>query len=69
MKHEKEIDDLLRELFFQEWMNEDDFNEVITLTLKAAEISKQNLSDNLETGIKNGFPIKQQFDILKHILK
>lgn len=69
MKHETEIDNLLKELLYDEsWMDDEDYKEVIDLTFKAMGITKQKLSDDIEIGIKNGYTIEQQIDLLKRIL-
>jgi hypothetical protein len=31
-------------------------------------ITKQKLSDDIEIGIKNGYTVKQQIDLLKRVL-
>jgi hypothetical protein len=69
MKHETKIDKLLRELLYDEsWMDDEDYKEVIDLTFKTMGITKQKLSDDIETGIKNGYTVKQQIDLLKQVL-
>ncbi|MFT6880879.1 MAG: putative Ser/Thr protein kinase [Arcticibacterium sp.] len=70
MKHETEIDKLLKELLYDKsWMDDEDYKEVIDLTFKTMGITKQKLSDDIETGIKNGYTVKQQIDLLKQVLK
>ena len=69
MKHEIEIDKLLKELLYDKsWMNEEDYKEVIYLTFKTMGITKQKLSDDIEIGIKNGYTVRQQIDLLKQVL-
>lgn len=69
MKHETEIDNLLKESLYDEsWMDDEDYKEVIDLTFKQMGINKQKLSDDIEIGIKNGYTIKKQIDLLKQIL-
>lgn len=69
MKHESEIDNLLKELLYDEsWMDDEDYKEVIDLTFKTMGITKQKLSDDIEIGIKNGYTVKQQIDLLKRVL-
>lgn len=66
MKYETEIDNLLKELLYDEsWMDDEDYKEVIDLTFKTMGITKQKLSDDIEIGIKNGYTVKQQIDLLK----
>jgi hypothetical protein len=69
MKHETEIDRLLKELLYDEsWMDDEDYKEVIDLTFRTMGITKQKLSDDIEIGIKNGYTVKQQIDLLKRVL-
>ena len=69
MKHETEIDNLLKELLYDEsWMDDEDYKEVIDLTFKTMGITKQKISDDIEIGIKNGYTVKQQIDLLKRVL-
>lgn len=69
MKHETEIDNLLKELLYDEsWMDDKDYKEVIDLTFKTMGITKQKLSDDIETGVKNGYTVKQQIELLKRVL-
>ena len=69
MKHETEIDRLLKELLYDEsWMDDQDYKEVIDLTFRTMGITKQKLSDDIEIGIKNGYTVKQQIDLLKRVL-
>jgi hypothetical protein len=69
MKHETEIDRLLKELLYDEsWMDDEDYKELIYLTFRTMGITKQKLSDDIEIGIKNGYTVKQQIDLLKRVL-
>jgi hypothetical protein len=68
MKHEKEIDNLLKELLYDSWMDDDDYNEVLDLTFKKIGMTKQKLSNDIEAGIKNGYTVGQQIEILKRVL-
>jgi hypothetical protein len=68
MKYEKEIDNLLREILFEDWMSEDEYNEVIFETFMQLNTSKEKLSKELEIGVKNGYSIELQFDMIKSII-
>ena len=65
MKYEKEIDQLLHDLFYDDWMRDDDYNQIISEILKEANTSKQELSDQLEIGLENGYSIDNQIKLLK----
>ena len=69
MKHQTEIDKLLKELIYDgSWMDDEDYEEVIELTFKTMGITKQKLSDDIEIGIKNGYNVEQQIELLKRVL-
>lgn len=68
MKHEKEIEEFLRGLVYNETMSEDEYNQIVEETLKVMDITKQTLSDHLETGVVNGYSIEAQIKILRQII-
>ena len=65
MKHAKEINQLLHDLFYDDWMSDDDYNQIICEVLKEANTSKQELSNQLDIGIENGYSIENQIKLLK----
>jgi predicted type IV restriction endonuclease len=66
MKHEKEIDELLKDLFYDEtWMDDEDYEECLELIFSLTELSKQKISDDIEIGIKNGWSLEKQIRVLK----
>jgi len=70
MKHEKEIDALLREiLYFEDLMDEEDYLLVVDEALKTAGITKQDLSNDIEVGLRNGYTLEEQLILLKKSLK
>ena len=68
MKYEKEIDVFLREIIYESWMDENDYNEVINETFKQLGTNKEKLSNDIEIGIKNGYSIETQFALVKRAL-
>ena len=69
IKYEKEIDKLLKDLFYATWMDDEDYKEVIDETFKVMGITKQKLSDDIEIGVKNGYTVEQQFQLFKILVK
>lgn len=65
MKYEKEIDDMFRSIFYEDFLDEDEFNFLINEGLKQNNISKQVISDQLETGVNNGYSIEDQIMLVK----
>ena len=69
MKYEKDIDNLLKDLIYQDWMNDSDYNEVLSEIFKELNITKEKLCLDIEVGVNNGYSIDQQFVIIKKIFK
>lgn len=64
MKHEKEIDQLLKDLFYHFWMQDWYYDNLIEEIMNELKISKEQLSKDIETGIKNGHSIESQLKIV-----
>ena len=68
--YKKESENLLKELFCEEWMDEDDWNEFLVELDKATGLSTiDQMSNDIETGIKNGHSLEKQIEICKEIFK
>jgi len=68
MKYQKEIDQLLRDMFYEDWMDEEDYLEIEIEILKQTGVSKALLSKQIEIGVDNGYTIDKQIQIIKTIL-
>ena len=69
MRYEKELTEMFEYVFpKQEWMDDQEHDELISLSLDKMGIDKQKLSDDIEIGVKNGYTVEQQFSLLKKIL-
>ena len=70
MKYETEISEILKMAISKEsWMTSDEHKEAIDETFRQTGITKQQISDEIKTGIKNGYTVEQQIDLLKRALK
>jgi len=72
MKHKNEIDALLKELLYEDWMNDKDWKELeqqIPGLLKKAGTSYEEMSDEIDTGIANGLSLESQMAIIKQLLQ
>jgi len=67
MKYKSEIDSLFRTIFFENWMDEEDYNNLIETIFKENNISYQSLSDDIEVGIKNGYGIETQIKLIESL--
>ena len=69
MKYETEINEILNTVLPKEsWMTNEEHQEIIEETFKQMGINKKKLSDDIEVGVKNGYTVKQQIDLLKRVL-
>jgi len=69
IEYKKEIDLVLRGLFFEDWMDEEDYNELIQTAISEGLISYQKLSDDIKIGIKNGYSVEEQIKIVERVFK
>lgn len=65
MKYEKEVDEALRLICFESWMNEDDYNNVVNDTLKEIGSSKQKMNDDIQKGVDNGYSVELQMELIR----
>jgi len=66
MKYEAEINNIISEVFPKEdWMTEDEHKEISGKTFEVMGISKQELSNQIEIGVKNGYSVSEQMNIIK----
>ena len=64
--YKKEIEALLKDLFFEDWMNSDDWQEFETAFFKEMGVTYKELSMQIEDGIKNGYNIEYQISLIKN---
>lgn len=62
--YEKEIKDIIRPVLKEDWMNNEEVDEVIELSV-ALIGGWDQLTSDLIVGVSNGYSIQQQLDILK----
>lgn len=67
MKYKNEIESIFRELFYEDWMDEEDFQELISEMFKETNMSYEILSIQIDVGINNGYSLEFQIDMLKNI--
>tara|TARA_B100000767_G_C19530149_1_gene436220 strand:- start:76 stop:294 length:219 start_codon:yes stop_codon:yes gene_type:complete len=65
MKYKKEINQLLKDLYFQEWMSEEDFEEFKVEYFKQAGITMEKLDEEMKKGVDNGFSVEAQIELTK----
>ena len=65
MKYQDEINQLLKDLFHEEWMSEEDFKECKSLDFQQSGITMQKLSDEMQVGVDNGHTIQEQIELCR----
>jgi hypothetical protein len=68
MKHEKEINQILRDLIYEDWMSDDDYNIAMSQIFEDLGIDMEKLNNDLEIGLKNGYSIEDQFKLIRRVL-
>ncbi len=66
-KYENEVHILLKEMYFEDWMDDSDWNQFENDLFNV--VSLEDLSNNFDMGIENGFSIDEQIEICKKIFR
>ena len=64
-----EINAFLKELFYETWMDENDWSMFLEAIETQSGVSVQSLSNDLQVGLKNGHSIEKQFELVRTVLK
>ena len=64
-----EINAFLKELFYETWMDENDWSMFLEAIETQSGVSVQSLSNDLQVGLKNGHSIEEQFELVRTVLK
>ena len=68
MKHRESIEKIFSFLY-EPWMNEEDREFVKNELLKSMGVTMEQLGEDLETGIKNGFPADVQVELVRRFIQ
>lgn len=60
-----EINAFLKELFYEDWMDDNDWLMFLEELETQSGVSVQSLSNDLQVGLKNGHSIEKQFELLR----
>lgn len=66
--YKEELLNFLSEMFREDWMDDSDWEEFIHF-IEIQGVSLDKMLNDIEIGIKNGYSIDYQFDLLRKILK
>ncbi len=67
MKHEISINQIF-EMLYESWMNQEDKDYVKTELLKNMGVTMEQLDEDLETGVKNGFSVEVQLELIRKFI-
>jgi 3-hydroxyisobutyrate dehydrogenase-like beta-hydroxyacid dehydrogenase len=67
--YKEQAEQLLRDVFFQDWMNQSDWEKFLGELEFTTEVSIDSLSKDIEIGVKNGYSVESQIELVKGILK
>lgn len=60
-----EINTFLKEIFYESWMDENDWVMFLDELEKQSGVSIKSLSKDLQVGLKNGHSIEKQFELVR----
>lgn len=63
-----EINAFLKELFYESWMDENDWLMFLEELETQTGVSVQSLSTDLQVGLRNGYSIEKQFELVRTVL-
>ncbi len=69
MDVQKRFEEIFRSFLYEDWMDEEDYKELLEEVLKAAGTNYEDLYNLLMEGIANGIPAEEQFKVAEDILK
>ena len=64
-----EINAFLREQFYEDWMDENDWSMFLEALETQSGVSINSLSNDLQVGLKNGHSIEKQFELVRTVLE
>jgi hypothetical protein len=67
MDYIHETREILKEIFCTYWMEDNQIDKIIDDTLKASDITLEQLAGIIEAAVKNGHSIQEQKEILSEI--
>lgn len=65
----KEVKVIFEFAFRKEWMDDDDWKQFETIVFKEQNINYQLMSDQINEGVKNGYSLEEQENLLKRIFE
>lgn len=67
MKHEASLNQIF-EMLYEPWMSQEDKDYVKSEFLKSMGVTMEQLDEDLETGVKNGFSVEIQLELIRKFI-
>lgn len=67
--YEKEINQMLRVMLYEDWMTEEEWQALLTEMEAKAGLDLKELSNDLQKGVDNGYSVEAQIEVLKLLFK
>ena len=69
VKYHQQINTMLKDIFYEDWMDEQDWAEFLEEVQSVTGIGFEKLSKDIEEGVKNGYSVETQMKLIKQVLK
>lgn len=67
--YEKEINQMLRYMLYEDWMTEEEWQALLTEMEAKAGLDLKELSNDIQKGVDNGYSVEAQIEVLKLLFK
>jgi hypothetical protein len=68
MNYQEQINKMMNILIpRKEWMSDEDYQNIVDLSLKHLGTNMQRLSNDIEEGVSNGHSVEDQIDLLNKL--
>lgn len=68
VKHQEFIENIFRDIFYESWMDEEDYQELIS-KIKRVALDMETLSNQIDQGIAKGYSLEAQREIIVYSFK
>jgi hypothetical protein len=68
VKYERYVDEIIREMCYEPWMTEKDYDTFVNLAIKQGEIDKNTISNEIENAIQKGHDLDEIVMLVKLLI-
>jgi len=69
VKYQDEITQIFSDLFREDWMDDENLEELITEVIKVTGYTLEKMSHDIQIGVDNGHSVEYQSKLIAHIFK